>query len=114
MMTRPRPPGDDQSMTTHRRLAGCIAIVAVGVLTGCNPAQRAKEAKAEVDSGDAAACEVERSTIDKAVQAYMLLTPDAPVTEEAMVAGGFIHEPSKLMDVTSSGAVIPAVGSVCA
>ena len=89
-------------------------LVAAVSITACNPAQRAKEAKTEIDSGNAAACTAERSTIEQAVQAYMLLTPDGPVTEAAMVAGGFIREQSQLMDVTSTGTVIPAAGSVCA
>ena len=91
----------------------CIALVALGVVSGCNPATQAKVAKKDVDSGNAAACVEERSTIEKAVEAYTLLNPDTPVTETAMVAGGFIHQASVLMDVTADGLVVPAAGSVC-
>lgn len=91
-----------------------IVALAVIALTGCNPAERAKEAKVEVDNGSAAACTQERSTIEKAVQSYTLLNPDVPVTEAAMVADGFIHIESALMDVGPSGVVVAAPGSVCA
>lgn len=93
----------------------CLAVVAVGsITTACNPAQRAKEAKKVVDSGSSSACAVERQTIQTAVDAYTLVNPDAPVTEAALVSDGFLHEQSKLMDVTAVGVVVPAIGSVCA
>lgn len=92
----------------------CLAVVAVGsITTSCNPAQRAKQAKQVVDSGSSSACAVELQTIQAAVDAYMLMNPDVPVTEAAMVSGGFIHEQSVLMDVTAVGVVVPALGSVC-
>lgn len=83
-------------------------------LTACNPAHQARQAKNDVDSGNAAACVEERSTIEKAVEAYQLLNPDTPVTEAAMVAGGYIHSASTLMDITADGTVVAAVGTVCA
>ncbi len=96
------------------RWSTCLVAVAAVSLTACNPAQKAKEAKSYVDNGNAAACSQERSTIEKAVEAYTLLTPDAPVTEAAMVARGFIHAESVLMDIGPGGTVVPAPGSVCA
>jgi hypothetical protein len=92
----------------------CIAALALVTLTACNPATRAKEAKTEVDSGNAAACVQERATIESAVQAYTLLVPDTPVTEAAMVAAGYIRAESELMDVRPDGTVFPAPGTVCA
>jgi hypothetical protein len=91
----------------------CVVMLAVGTLTACNPATQAKVAKKDVDSGNAAACTQERSTIEKAVEAFTLLNPDTPVTEAAMVAGGFIHSASVLMDITAEGTVVPAPGTVC-
>ena len=87
--------------------------LAVATLTACNPATQARQAKDDVDSGNAAACVQERSTIEKAVQSYTLLEPDAPITEAAMVAAGYIHAVSVLMDVQPDGTVIAAPGSVC-
>jgi hypothetical protein len=75
---------------------------------------REKQALDEINSGNAAACTEERSTMEKAVQAYTLLNPDAPVSEAAMVSSGFIHKESVLMDVTAAGTVVPAPGTVCA
>jgi hypothetical protein len=95
------------------RWSTCLVALAVS-LTACNPAQQAEQAKNDVDGGNAAACAQERSTIEKAVEAYTLLTPDAPVTEAAMVAGGFIHIESVLMDIGPGGTVVAAPGSVCA
>jgi hypothetical protein len=88
-------------------------MLALGTLTACNPATQAKVAKNDVDSGNAAACTQERSTIEKAVQAFTLLNPDTPVTEAGMVAGGFIHSASVLMNITADGTVVPAPGTVC-
>ena len=101
-------------MKVDRVLAIVVAVTAAGSLSACNPAQRARQAKDEVDSGNAAACVMERSTIEKAVQAYTLLNPDTPVTETAMVTGGYLHQPSVLMDITANGTVVPAPGTVCA
>ena len=100
-------------MRTTRWSALCLVVIATGAMTACNPAHQARQAKDIVDSGNAAACLTERSTIEKAVESYTLLNPDAPVTEDAMVAAGFIHQASVLMDVSATGAVVPAPGSVC-
>ena len=91
----------------------CVVALALVMLTACNPATRAKEAKQDVDNGNAAACVQERSTIGKAVQSYTLLEPDTPITEAAMVAGGYLHAESVLMDVQADGTVVAAPGSVC-
>jgi hypothetical protein len=91
-----------------------LVVLAAGSLSACNPAQKAQEAKDDVDSGNAAACVQEHSTIEKAVEAYTLLNPDVPVTEAAMVTNGFIHLQSVLMDVRPDGTVVAAPGTVCA
>jgi predicted small secreted protein len=101
-------------MKLTRWSAICAVFLAAGSLTACNPAQTARKAKDDVDSGNAAACVQERSTIEKAVQAYMLLNPDVPVTETAIVDAGILHQASVLMDVAVDGAVFPAPNTVCA
>lgn len=100
-------------MTKISRAAMCVAVLAIGSMTACSPARQAKQAVDDIDSGNAAACAEERSTIEKAVEAYSLLNPDVTVTEAGMVAAGYIHEPSVLMDVTATGAVVPAPNSPC-
>jgi hypothetical protein len=92
----------------------CIVALALASLTACNPAERARQAKDDVDSGNAAACVEERSAIEKAVQSYTLLEPDAPISEAAMVTAGYIHSESILMEVQPDGTVVAAPGSVCA
>src|SRR3954447_14098609 len=91
----------------------CVVMLPVVALTACNPAHVARQAKNDVDSGNAAACTEERANIEKAAENFMLLNPDIPVTEAVMVAAGLIHSPSVLMDITADGTVVPAVGSVC-
>jgi len=94
--------------------AMCVAILPTVALTACNPAHVARQAKNDVDSGNAAACAEERANIEKAVQNYTLLNPDTPPTEAAMVTAGFLHSTSVLMDVMADGTVVPAPGTVCA
>ena len=90
-----------------------LVVLVIGSTTACNPAHVARQAKNDVDSGNAAACVEERALIEKAVQAYTLLNPDVPVTEAAMVTQGFIHTQSVLMDVGPDGTVVAAPATVC-
>lgn len=91
----------------------CVVMLAFGAVTACNPAQRAEEAVDEIQTGNAAACAQERSTIEQAVQAYTMLKPDSPVSEAAMVTDGYIRQESVLMDVATDGKVVAAPGTVC-
>lgn len=92
----------------------CVVVVALTSLTACNPAERAKEAKVDVENGNAAACREERAAIEKMVQSFMLLEPDLPVTEAAMFAAGYLRQQSVLMDVQPDGSVVPTPGTGCA
>jgi hypothetical protein len=100
-------------MKTNRWSTMALVVMVIGTTTGCNPAHVARQAKNDVDSGNAAACTEERALMEKAVQSYTLLNPDTPVTEAAMVTDGFIHTQSVLMDVGPDGTVIAAPGTVC-
>lgn len=99
-------------MTISRRCA-VVTLAVLAAATGCTTPHRAQQAIQQIDNGNAAACTTERSTIEKAVEAYTLLNPDKQVTEAAMVSDGYIREQSQLMDITATGAVVPAAGSVC-
>ncbi|HEY7627907.1 MAG TPA: hypothetical protein VH761_12595 [Ilumatobacteraceae bacterium] len=92
--------------------AATLAAV-LAATTSCTTPHRAQQAVEQIDNGNAAACTTERSTIEKAVEAYTLLNPDKPVTEAALVTDGYIREQSQLMDITATGAVVPAATSVC-
>ena len=98
----------------NRSSVMCFVVVALTSLTACNPAERANEAKVDVDNGSAAACREERAAIEKMVESFMLLEPDLPVTEAAMFAAGYLRQQSVLMDVQADGTVVPAPGTVCA
>jgi hypothetical protein len=101
-------------MNAGRWSTMCVVMLTTASLSACNPAQKAKEAHEEVESGNAAACVAERSNIQSAVEAYTLLNPDVPVSESAMVAAGFIHTESALMDISATGVVSPTPGGPCA
>ena len=103
------------SMRTTRCSLLCLVVLATGSMTACNPAQRAKMAMQDDRQRQLPRRALqERATIEKAVEAYTLLNPDTPPTEAAMVAAGFIHQESKLMDVSATGTVVAAPGTVCA
>jgi hypothetical protein len=97
----------------HRWSTTALVVLVIGSTTACNPAHVAKQAKKDVDSGNSAACVQERTQIQQAVEAFTLMNPDQIVTEALMVADGFIHEESVLMDIGPNGTVVAAPGSVC-
>jgi hypothetical protein len=90
-----------------------LLVLVIGSTTACNPAHVARQAKNDVDSGNAAACVEERALIERAVEAYTLMNPDQPVTEALLVTDGFIHQQSVLMDIGPNGTVVTAPGTVC-
>jgi hypothetical protein len=100
-------------MRLNRWSTTIVVVLVVASTSACNPAHVAREAKNDVDSGNAAACTQERATMQQAVEAYTLLNPDQPVTEAAMVTDGFIREQSVLMDIGPGGIVVDAPGTVC-
>lgn len=85
---------------------GCLA------LSGC-PAKEAKDGAVAIDAGTGAQCFAERDMMEKAVEAYTLLTTAAPVNEAAMVPD-WIREESVLMDLDATGHVVAAPNSGCA
>lgn len=101
-------------MKMNRWSTPALVVLVIGSTAACNPAHVARQAKNDVDSANVAACAEERSLIEKAVQAYVLLNPDQPVTEAALVTDGFIHQQSVLMDIGAGGIVVAAPGTVCA
>ena len=100
-------------MRMNRWSTTALVVLVIGSTTACNPAHVAKQAKNNVDSGNAAACVQERAIIQQATEAFTLMNPDVPVTEAEMVTDGFIHQQSVLMDVGPTGTVFAAPGTVC-
>jgi len=97
----------------NRWSTAALLVLVIGSTTACNPAHVAKQAKTDVDSGNAAACVLERNQLQQAVQAFTLMNPDQQVTEVLLVNDGFIHQQSVLMDIGPNGTVINAPGTVC-
>ena len=100
-------------MKVNRWSTTALLVLVIGSTTACNPAHVAKQAKNDVDSGNAAACVLERNQLQQAVQAFLLMNPDEQVTEVLLVNDGFIHQQSVLMDIGPNGTVINAPGTVC-
>jgi hypothetical protein len=100
-------------MKVNRWSTTALLVLVIGSTTACNPAHVAKQAKDDVDSGNAAACVLERNQLQQAVQAFLLMNPDEQVTEVLLVNDGFIHQQSVLMDIGPNGTVINAPGTVC-
>ena len=100
-------------MRINRWSTTALVVLVIASTSACNPAHVARQAKNNVDSGNAASCTQERATIQQAITAFTLMNPDVPVTEAEMVTDGFIHKQSVLMDVSPTGTVFAAPGTVC-
>jgi hypothetical protein len=62
---------------------------------------------------DAAACTIDRQTLESAVETYELLNGALPTTQQELLEAQFIRELSVRYEVTTEGAVVPAPGSPC-
>ena len=83
-------------------------------LSALQPGTRARKAKDDVDSGNAAACTQERSTIQKAVRGLHAAQPrHAGDRSRQWSPPGSCTSESVLMDVTADGTVCSAPGTVC-
>jgi hypothetical protein len=59
-------------------------------------------------------CDSDAKTLAAAVEAYTALNGQAPRSEDELVTGGIIREPSKLYDIGSDGSIVPTPGGLCA
>jgi hypothetical protein len=100
-------------MKMNRWSATALVVLVIGSTTACNPAHVAKQAKNDVDAGNAAACVQDRAQIQQAVEAFRLMNPDQIVTEALLVTDGFLHGESVLMNIGPNGTVVAAPGTVC-
>lgn len=62
---------------------------------------------------DAAACRLDRATIEAAVEMYATLNGADPTSEDDLVEEQLIREPSALHDVSPDGHVVAAPGTGC-
>jgi hypothetical protein len=100
-------------MKTTRWTVLCLASFLLAATSCDTTPHREQQAINEIHTGKAVGCAEEQATIERAVETYILLNPDQPVTEAALVTAGIIHEQSTTMDVMANGAVVPAPGSPC-
>lgn len=62
---------------------------------------------------DAVACDVDRTTMQTATDAYEVLNGALPTSEDDLVTGRLIREPSPRFDITADGLIVPAPGGPC-
>lgn len=62
---------------------------------------------------DAVACDVDRTTMQTATDAYEVLNGALPTSEDDLVTGQLIREPSPRFDITADGLIVPAPGGPC-
>ena len=61
----------------------------------------------------AAACTIDRQTLDTAVETYELLNGAMPTSQQELLDAQMIREMSVRYDISPEGAVVPAPGSPC-
>ena len=95
------------------KLIATALLVATGCLSlsGC-PAKEAKDGLKSIDQATGVQCVTERDMMEKAVEAYTLLTGASPVNEAAMVPD-YLRAESIYMDLDAAGNVVAAPGSGC-
>ena len=91
------------------QLSDDVDVVDVDVEHGDQPAQTDPGV---VDQIGAVACEADFKTLSVAVEAFWAMEGRAPASEDELV-GMFLREPSPAYDISPTGEVIPATGSVC-
>lgn len=62
---------------------------------------------------DAAACQVDRATLESAIEVYAALVGTPPASEDDLVGERLIREPSPLHDIAAGGTVVAAPASPC-
>lgn len=65
------------------------------------------------DAADSGACDVERRTLETAVEAYILLVGAEPTEQSELVDEGLLKEASPRYELTTGGTIVPAEGSPC-
>jgi inosine-uridine nucleoside N-ribohydrolase len=117
--------------------AGALAL-GIGGLSACADAEAAKQVSDAVDVVDvttdvtlaagetappdqgivqqsnAAVCDVERKTLEIALEAYYAMNGSYPVAESDLVTSGLLREESVGLDIAPDGVIVPAAGAGCA
>ena len=62
---------------------------------------------------DGAACDVDRQTLEIAVEAFYALNGSLPTSQSDLVEGQLVKELSPRFDISADGAVVPSATSPC-
>ncbi len=92
--------------------ASCAAGEAIEETAG-SVADQIEEGVAAVPVANQTTCEIERTTLATAFEAYAALTGAPPVSETDLVTQGLLRTEVQAYDLDATGAVVPAPGSTC-
>ena len=92
--------------------AACAAGEAIEETAG-SVAEQIEDGVAAVPVANQTVCDIERTTLATAVDAYVAITGAAPMTESDLVTEGILRTEVQAYDVDASGAIVPAPGSTC-
>lgn len=62
---------------------------------------------------DAAACDVDRQTLESAAEIYLTLNGTPPPSQQALVDAALLRELSPRFEITPEGVIVPVPGSPC-
>ena len=77
-------------------------------------AEQMEDGVAAVPVANQTVCDIERTTLATALDAYVAITGSAPTSEADLVTEGLLRTEVQSYDVDATGAVVPAPGSTCA
>ena len=92
--------------------AACAAGEAIEETAG-SVAEQIEDGVEAVPVANQAVCDIERTTLATAVDAYVAITGAAPMSEADLVTEGILRTEVQAYDVDASGAIVPAPGSTC-
>ena len=114
---------DSDSVASSATVDGTVVAVGTAPLPGdavgsVNDAVGSISDAVEVAAGapaqaEAAACGVDRQTIETAVELFAATTGAAPTSEQDLVDAGILHDVTAGWDLAADGSIVPAPGGAC-
>ena len=92
--------------------ASCAAGEAIEQTAG-SVADQIEDGVAAVPVANQTVCDIERTTLATALDAYVAITGAAPMSEADLVTEGLLRTEVQAYDVDATGAIVPAPGSTC-
>jgi hypothetical protein len=90
----------------------CAAGEAIEETAG-SVADQMEDGIAAVPVANQTVCDIERTTLATAFDAYVAITGSAPMSEADLVSEGLLRTEVQSYDVDPTGAIVPAPGSTC-